>query len=193
MALCHPSPPRWMLTDARLDQHGLAAARHLPPGAIIIVRSDDLPRHQRLRLIRALRRIATARRLRLFLAAMPVAMVRRFGADGVHVRDRSAAQAALARRLGLSSSAPVHDGAEARAVAKAGIGHALISPLYATRSHAGAKTLGIRRFVALAHLTRARASALGGMTARRHRALRRRTAHSGIGPGWAAIDAWETL
>lgn len=191
MTRCHPLPQRWMLTDPRLRRHGLVAARHLPPGTAIIVRSDELPHRQRLILIRALRRIAVARRLWLFLAAMPVATAHRLGADGVHLRDRSAGKAAQARRLGLFSSAPVHNRRDAQAVARADIDYALVSPLHPTRSHIGARGLGNRRFLQLARLTNARASALGGMTAKCHRALLRRSARRPADLGWAAIDAWE--
>lgn len=191
MAFCHLLAPSWLLTDARLPGHGVAAARRLPPGTMIIVRSDDLPDPQRLSLIRVLRRIAQARQLRLFIAAIPVAMASRLGADGIHLRDRSAAKAMQARRLGLLSSAPVHDRREARAAARSRIDHALVSPLYPTRSHVGAGALGNRRFLQLARLSNARVSALGGMTARRHRQLLRCSAYGRFRFGWAAIDAWE--
>lgn len=189
MVPCHHPRGGWLFTDARLAGHGLAAARRLPPGSTIIVRSDTLAPAARRALALKLRRIARARRLRLFMASGDIGLARRCGADGVHLRGRSARAAAAARRAGLATSAPVHDGQEARGAALARIDHALISPLHATRSHPGAPTISLRRFIALALAARAAPVALGGMTAARHRALRLRT--SRIKPAWAAIDAWE--
>ena len=188
MVSCHPSRG-WLLTDARLAGHGLAAARRLPPGSSIILRSDTLSPAARRMLAVRLKRICRARRLRLFVACEAIGLARQMGADGVHLRSRSARLAAAARRAGLRTSAPVHDRQEARAAARAGIDHALISPLYPTRSHPGAPSIGLRRFVQLALAARAAPVALGGMTAARHRALCLRS--SRIRPGWAAIDAWE--
>lgn len=191
MATCHLSTYGWLLTDARLTGHGVRAARRLPPGTAIIVRSDILPPATRRRLIRRLHRIARARGLILILAGCTPDRARRLGADGVHLRDRCPRRAEQARRLALATSAPVHDGAEARAAARARIGHILISPLHATRSHVGAASLTVRRFFQLARIARARPVALGGMTQARHRKLLRRCVGGGIRPEWAAIDAWE--
>ncbi|MBA4748319.1 MAG: thiamine phosphate synthase [Sphingopyxis sp.] len=189
MAPCHHPRGGWLLTDARLDGHGLAAARRLPPGSTIILRSDTLAPAARRALAVRLKHIVRARRLRLFVASGDIGMVRRMGADGVHLRGRSARLAAAARRAGLATSAPVHNHAEARSAARARIDHALISPLHATRSHPGAPTISPRRFIALALAACAAPVAVGGMTAARHRALRLRT--SRIKLAWAAIDAWE--
>ena len=191
MGLCHHLRGGWLLTDARLAGHGLAAAQRLPPGGTIILRSDGLDPAARRALARRLKRIARARRLRLFVASADIGLARWMGADGVHLRGRSVRLAATARRAGLATSAPVHDGQEARAAARAGIDYAVISPLYATRSHPGAPTITLRRFIGLALAARAAPVALGGMSAARHRALLLRT--SRINPAWAAIDAWEKL
>jgi len=56
----------------------------------------------------------------------------------------------------------------------------LLSPVFPTRSHPGGKVLGALRFRLLAARSRLPVLALGGMNARRARALR--------GFGWAAID-----
>ncbi|MDX2211185.1 MAG: thiamine phosphate synthase [Sphingopyxis sp.] len=188
MVSCNPSRS-WLLTDARLAGHGLAAAQRLPPGSTIVLRSDKLaPAARRVLAIR-LKRICRARRLRLLVAGDDIGMARRIGADGVHLRSRSARLAGAARRAGLRVSAPVHNWQEARAAARARIDYALISPLYATRSHPDASPIGQRCFIRLAVAARAAPVALGGMTAARHRALCLRCSH--IRPGWAAIDAWE--
>jgi thiamine-phosphate pyrophosphorylase len=192
MPLCHPSPPNWLLTDARLVDHGLSAARALPPGSAVIVRSDGLGPADRRRLIQRLRRIARVRHLLLFVAGFSPATARRLGADGVHLRCRRSSEAALARRLGLISSGPVHNMVEARAAARAAIDHALISPLHPTRSHPDATTLSVWAFTRLARASGAHPVALGGMTDRRHAALKKKMGAHRLQPGWAAIDAWGT-
>ena len=192
MSCCHHPRAAWLLTDARLAGHGVAAARRLRPGSIIILRSDDLDARARSTLARQLKRIARARRLALFVAGMSAARAQQIGADGVHLRSRSAQDASVARRHGLAVSAPVHNRAEARAAAAAHIDYALISPMFATRSHPGARTLPMRQFIRLALMAGAHPVALGGMGPARHRKLQLLGAASGIQSGWAAIDAWET-
>lgn len=192
MAHCHHFSRGWLLTDARLPGHGVGAARRVPPGSVVVVRSDALVPRARARLICQLRRIARARGLTLIVAGMMPDRARRMGADGVHLRDRSARRAAQARRLGMICSAPVHNAREARAAARAQIDYALISPFFATRSHPGASTLTQRAFARLARLTQARPVALGGMTRARHRTLLRRCGGGPVRPEWAAIDAWAT-
>ena len=59
----------------------------------------------------------------------------------------------------------------------------LVSPLFATRSHPGAKLLGSARFAALARLSPVPVIALGGVK-RRHAGLIRRLGAA----GFAAID-----
>jgi thiamine-phosphate pyrophosphorylase len=60
-----------------------------------------------------------------------------------------------------------------------------VSPVFATRSHPGAKPLGRARLGLLVGNQRARTIALGGMTAQRAQSLSALRLH-----GWAAIDAW---
>jgi len=84
------------------------------------------------------------------------------------------------------TTAPVHTLRELIAAQRAGVDLVFVSPVFATRSHPSARTLGRRGFAALARraqLMRMRPIALGGVTARRAKLL-----HSAY--GWAAIDAW---
>ena len=60
-----------------------------------------------------------------------------------------------------------------------------MSPIFATRSHPGNRTLGPVRFGLLARRSKASIVALGGMDGRRARRLRALGA-----TGWAGIDAW---
>lgn len=191
MTARHPLSPewprQWLVSDARAASSVATLAALLPPGSGIILRHDDLAPGARWRLMRRLMRTARARRLVVLLAGNP-AEARRAGADGVHLRQYAADQAARAHRLKLLLTMPVHDAAEARRARRAGADAVFISPLHPTRSHPGAPALGRATWLRLARLSGGRAIALGGMTAARARALNRA---NGAGSGWAAIDAWE--
>ncbi len=183
----HPLPKLWLFSDERTKADADELAALLPPGSGIVLRHDRLPPGARWRLLRRLMRIARARGLTVLFGGRP-ATARRWGADGVHLRQRDVKRAGQAHRLGLLLTMPVHDAHEARRARKAGAGGVFISPLHPTRSHPGAAVLGRAAWLRLARLSGAQPIALGGMTAARARALNRA---SGIKPGWAAIDAWE--
>ncbi len=187
----HPPPSRtlwpqtWLFTDARLGKALFAAVTALPPGSGIVLRHDELAPGARWRLARRI-----ARTGHLLLLAGPPALARRWGAAGVHLRQPHARESAQAHRVGLIVSMPVHDAREARTARRGHADLAFVSPLHATRSHPGAPALGQKKWLRLARLSGAQPVALGGMTVKRARALRRSAAASGIAPGWAGIDAW---
>lgn len=187
----HPPSPKlprqWLLSDERLKTGIAELAALLPPGSGIVLRHDSLAPSVRWRLLRRLMRIARTRRLTILLAGLPGA-ARRWGAHGIHLRQRDASHARQAHRLGLLLTMPVHDARDARRARKARADGAFISPLHPTRSHPGAPALARAAWQRLARLSGTQAIALGGMTPARARALSRA---SGINPGWAAVDAWE--
>ncbi|WP_447757999.1 thiamine phosphate synthase [Sphingopyxis fribergensis] len=183
----HPLPNAWLFSDERIEAGIAELAALLPPGSGIVLRHDSLPPGARWRLLRRLMRIARARGLAVLLAGHP-ATARRWGADGVHLRQSDARHAAQAHRLGLLLTMPVHDAREARRARRIGASGVFVSPLHPTRSHPGAPALGRAAWLRLALLSRAQPIALGGMTAARARALNRA---SRISPGWAAIGAWD--
>jgi thiamine-phosphate pyrophosphorylase len=183
-------PVAWFFTDERLSLPVERVAAALPPGSGIVVRHDRLVPGARWRLVRRLAAIARARGHILLLAGTPET-ARRWGADGVHLRQRDARHAAQARRNGLIVSMPVHDGKEARRTQRAGVMLAFVSPLYPTRSHPGAPALGTAKWARLARASGAGPAALGGMTRGRARRLQRQVAAQGMRVAWAAIGAWE--
>ncbi|SEJ89638.1 thiamine-phosphate pyrophosphorylase [Sphingobium sp. AP50] len=169
-------PALWLMTDERVaDAALLVAAARLPKGAAgIVFRHYGTGPVERRALFEALRQIARRRRLVLLLAGN-VKDAAAWRANGVHGRDRRRMMSPLLR------SCPVHDVREA--VAAGGADLCFVSPLFPTRSHPGAKTLGRVRFAALARQVEAPVMALGGVQAARRRML------AGIGAdGWAAID-----
>ncbi|MGH6634013.1 MAG: thiamine phosphate synthase, partial [Sphingopyxis sp.] len=119
----HPLPSElpnaWLFSDERLKAGIAELAALLPPGSGIVLRHDSLAPGARWRVLRRLMRTARVRGLTVLLAGPP-ATARRWGADGVHLRQRDAKHAEQAHRLGLLLTMPVHDAHEARRARRAG-------------------------------------------------------------------------
>jgi len=168
----HALPRVWMLTDERQGEALWDALDRLPKGAGVVVRHYSLPLADRLELAHRIRESGQ------FVAfAGTEEEARRAGAQAVYGASR--------HRGDLPRLSPVHNRAEIRAAERAGAALLLLSPVFPTRSHAGARTLGPHRFARLAATTRTPVIALGGMTSARFRRLQKLGAQ-----GWAAIDAW---
>lgn len=172
MVARQPLPRLWLMTDERQSDDLFGAIARLPPGSGIVFRQYGLAPEERRALFEQVKRKAQANGLMLLLAG-PAGDAAAWGADGSHGRGPGE---------GLRS-APVHDLEEIRAAEAAGAALLFLSPVFATRSHPGARPLGPERFAALAGAARLPVIALGGMDAERFRRL------SGA-YGWAAIDAW---
>lgn len=142
------------------------ALRRLPPGSGVIFRHHQTPQSQRQELFRRVRRITRARGLMLIAANPPLPGL-------IHGRVRGA------------TTWPAHNRLEAIAGMKARAGLLLISPVYETRSHPGAKALGPARVVRIGHGLGLPIIALGGMDERRWRR------HRTLFAGWAGIDAFQ--
>ncbi len=170
----HPLPTRWLMTDERQGDGLWIALARLPRGAGIIFRHHATPFSARRAYYERVRAIARRRGLVLVLAGPPMLAIA-WQADGAH--GRSPHRFASRRLL---RTAPVHNAREIASVPTADL--IFLSPVFATRSHAGAGALGPLRFAALARFARQPVVALGGMDEAKSRRLR---VH-----GWAAIDAW---
>lgn len=166
-----PLPRLWLMTDERQGRGLLGAVARLPAGAGIIFRHHSLPEVARRDLFERVRAAAPGP----VLLAGPAEQALAWGADGSHGRGPGE---------GLRS-APVHDFAQIRAAERAGADLLFLSPVFATRSHPGAATLGLARFAWLARRTPLPVIALGGMNPARGRRLASFGAY-----GWAGIDAW---
>ena len=176
-----PLPRLWMMTDARQGEGLFAALARLPRGAGVAFRHYDLPTDERRALFRTVERIARKRGLML-VAANAEDLRAAWRLDGLHNhaarRDVHAAAKAI-------KTASVHNMHELRRAERNGADIVFVSPVFATRSHPGARFLGPLRLGFLARQARVPVVALGGMNAVRGRRLR------GLGAyGWAAIDAW---
>ncbi|MFC3714481.1 thiamine phosphate synthase [Sphingoaurantiacus capsulatus] len=163
-------PEIWLFTDERQGESLWAALDRLPRGAGVIFRH-----------YRSADRVALAARMRavcrrrgvLFVVAGPLRQARAWRADGAHGRFPGA----------LTASA--HTIAELVAARRAGVALAFLSPLFATRSHAGAVPLGPVRFGLMARGRGVAVAALGGVTPNHSARLRLLGA-----AGWGAIDFW---
>jgi len=150
------------------------ALERLPRGAGIVFRHYGLPPGERRALYERVRAVAHRRRLVLILASSPK-QAAAWRADGVHGRSPRRVARPLMR------SAPAHDGMELRAACHADL--RLVSPVFRTRSHPGARALGAVRLGLMLGRDRDGIVALGGMSHRRAQALK----NLGI-TRWAAID-----
>jgi thiamine-phosphate pyrophosphorylase len=168
-------PALWLMSDARNDATLEQALATLPRGSGLIYRHYHLAGPERLARFRALRRVAKARGHAVILSDSALT-AREWGADGIYGPPR----ALWPRRRGLLHLATAHDMAELGLAARLGADAALLSPVFATRSHPGGKTLGAVRFRLLARQSRLPVIALGGMNRQRARNLG--------WSRWAAID-----
>jgi thiamine-phosphate pyrophosphorylase len=155
------------MTDERQGEALWAALESLPGGAGVVFRHYGLPLKQRRTLFERVRRVAARRRLILLVAGLPLP-----GGHGTHGRPGRGLRSASAHNL-----------RELKAAERSGADLVFLSPVFATRSHLRANTLGPRRFALIAHQANIPVIALGGMNARRARSL-------GGAWGWGGIDAW---
>jgi thiamine-phosphate pyrophosphorylase len=172
MSRRHLALPRvWMLTDERQGDALWDAAARLPRGAGVVVRHYSLPFDERAAMVQRLQKLG------LFTALSGTeAEARQAGANAVY---------GAGPHSRLPRLYPVHNRQEIAAARCAGAALLLLSPVFPTRSHPGARILGPQRFDRLASIARTPVIALGGMTPTRFRRLQPLGAD-----GWAAIDAW---
>jgi thiamine-phosphate pyrophosphorylase len=165
-------PNLWLLSDARNDARLETALAALPPASGFVYRHYHLPPDERQARFKALKAVADAVGHITILAA-PDALALQWGAQGTYGPARAPAP-------GLLRLATAHDQAElalANAMRADGV---FLSPVFPTRTHPGARTLGVREFHRLAASSRVPVIALGGMDEARARELR--------WPRWGAID-----
>jgi thiamine-phosphate pyrophosphorylase len=167
-----PLPPIWLISDARNDAVLERALMRLPRGSGFIFRHYHLASAERQARFRTLARIAR-RCGHVVVLAGTAAQARRRGADGAYGANLHCGPAGL--RL-----VTAHGLRDLRRAARADL--ILLSPVFQTRSHPGAKSLGSLRFRLLAARSRVPVIALGGMNRQRAAALG--------WPRWAAIDAF---
>lgn len=163
----------WLMTDERLGRGLFDAIDRVPAGGGVVFRHDRIA--ERARLAAQVADHCRKRGLALAVAG-DVALAQEVGAQMVH------------RPVGptdLPISLPVHDEKEAMLANERRAAMVFVSPVFPTKSHPGAPSLGIERAVALARLCRAPAIALGDMDETKFREL-----PEGVFAGWAGIGAF---
>lgn len=164
----------WLLSDARNDAALEAALSALPRGAGFVFRHYHLDPDARRARFAALAGAARECGHRVVLSGS-AGEARQWGADGLY---------GPAGRIGPGGGrlriATAHDARGIDAANAIGADAVMLSPVFPTRSHPDAATLGPMRFRALAARARMPVIALGGMTAARAEEL--------DWSRWAAID-----
>jgi thiamine-phosphate pyrophosphorylase len=176
-------PDIWLLTDARNDDRLEAALRRLPRGAGLIFRHYHLDPEVRRGRFDALAILARARGHVVVLAGT-AREARQLGAAGAYCAPAKAGASWGTRSLpsqGLTITLiTAHSLREIGMANRARADAILLSPVFATRSHPGASTLGLVRFRLMARHAQVPVIALGGMNRQRARSLKWKK--------WAAID-----
>lgn len=168
-----PIPTLWLMTDERMGDGLWRAIDSLPRGSGIVFRHYSTEPGKRRALFTRVARMAQRKRL-ILVRAGPTPLAKEAGTHG----------RGTLRPGGIRTWA-AHSRKEAVAGKRAGADALFVSPLYPTRSHPVAGTLGPVRAAAIGQALDIPVIALGGMNAARFRKLR------GLGfHGWAAIDAW---
>lgn len=189
------APALFLLTDDERLRDPVAAVARLPRGAAVIARARDADALGHL--VATLTPICRRRGIAL-IVANDARLALRHGAAGVHLSEahcRLPGVTAIGlqrrerhrRRLLLIAAA--HSLPAMLRADRLGAAAVLLSPVFATESHPGARPLGTLRFAALVHAARrkglsAAVIALGGVAA----ANMRRAMRAGA-DGFAAIGA----
>lgn len=169
-----PLPNLWLLSDARNDARLEQTLRALPQGSGFVFRHYHLAPDARRRRFDELAQVARTCGHAAILSGS-AGDAKRWGADGLYGPPGRIGTGGPKLRI-----ATAHDRAEIEAANAIGADAAMLSPVFATRSHPDTPALGPKRFRALAVLARMPVIALGGMTAARAQEL--------DWPRWAAID-----
>jgi thiamine-phosphate pyrophosphorylase len=153
-------PPLALMTDDDRLPDPLAAARALPRGSLVVVRARDAARRETL--AQAMLDLARIRGL-IVLIADDAALAARLGADGLHLPERRAAQAAHWRACHPRwiITAALH----ARRAPPPQLDAVFLSPVFPTRSHPGRGALSAVRANTIARALAIPAYALGGVDA----------------------------
>lgn len=167
-------PSLWLLSDARNDAELERALRSLPQGSAFVYRHYHLdPKSRRRRWDALLPLVAAGGHLAILSGSDDEAQA--WGALGSYGPPEG-----VGPKPALLRVAAVHDADEIADANAAGADAAMLSPVFPTRTHPGARALGPERFHALATLAEMPVIALGGMDAARAKELG--------WTRWAAID-----
>jgi len=150
-----------LLSDADRLPDPLTAANALPPGSAVILRHYDVAGREELG--RALMALCRTRKLSLLVAG-DWRLAWKLEAHGVHLPEWQVRRPPLLpRKPGWLITAAAHSEPALLRAARLGAHAALLSPVFATASHPGARTLGPGRFARLRRRTDLPVYGLGGI------------------------------
>lgn len=175
MSAFQPLPRLWLLSDERNDHALETRLRSFNEPVGFVYRHYHLAPEERYARYCQLQRIARAEGHVVVLSDSALT-AREWGADGLY----GAPYALYPRRKDLLHIATAHDMREIGQANRIGADALMLSPVYPTRSHPGAATLGPMRWKSLARHALMPVIALGGMT---HGGAHRLGCER-----WAAID-----
>lgn len=157
-------PALFLVTDPQRTPDPAALAARLPIGAGVIYRAFGDPAAAAVG--QSLMALARERGL-LVLIGADAALAAQIGADGVHLPERSLADASRLRVRFPSwvITGAAHSGSALRRAAGLGLDAALLSPVFESRSPSAGRPLGPVRFTRLVRAARLPVFALGGVTA----------------------------
>ncbi len=173
----HSLPERWLISDARNDAVLEKFLRSAPQPIGLVFRHYHLPPTARRARYDRLKHVAAHHGHLVVLSGSP-ALARRWRAHGCYGPPGQIEK----RRAGLIAITTAHGMAEIAMANRIGADAVMLSPVFQTRSHPGARTLGPVRFHMIARHAQMPVIALGGVNARRARRLGAKY--------WAAIDGF---
>jgi len=173
----NPLPDLWLLSDERNAHNLHRILRSYTVQLGFVYRHYHLSPEQRYAEFRKLGRIARAEG-HLVILSDSAMTAREWGADGIY----GAPLSLYPRRSDLLHIAAAHNMREIAQANRIGADAVMLSPVFPTRSHPGAKTLGPMRWHTLARHAQMPVIALGGMNLNNVRQLQ--------SPRWAAIDGF---
>ncbi|HET9335323.1 MAG TPA: thiamine phosphate synthase [Sphingomicrobium sp.] len=171
-----PWPREWLMTDERVGDQLWQAINALPPGTGVVFRHYATPDEERIPLSRRIARHCREHGLTLAVAR-DARLAKELGGQLVHNPSGESG--------GLPFSRSAHSLEEAQAACRAGAALLFVSPIFPTRSHPGAPSLGHDEAVRIAQACSVPAIALGGVSRANFEPLR-----SGGFYGWAGINGW---
>lgn len=181
-------PRRLALTDQHRGGSPFEQLEHLHANDALILRHYNLPDQERSDLARALRKTSHTRGVRLLIAGSQK-LAAQVKADGLHLPTwllKRGYDWRTRTKPDWIITAAAHNQAELVAATQCGVDAALLSPVFATGSHPGAKPLGVVKFSALTRQTRLPIYALGGIT----QTSARRLPDVESMVGWAAVSGF---
>jgi len=164
------------MTDEGRGGDPLNMIRLLPKNSILIFRHYTDPSREQLahKIVRACKRAGVR-----CLIAGDVGLARKCKSDGVHFPEYQLGRLSVRRFMPTHwiTTGAAHTQKSVRRIGALGLAAALLSPVFASKSHPEARALGIWQFAAISHRTRVPVIALGGVSVDRLRRLRLAGAH----------------